>query len=109
MLLRWFICSCHPVISFLSDFCKHWTLNNLLEHMMPVSLCARQDNASDRVIILAVAKAASVLPQGGPGAAIGEDILTSGDHSDDCGRMNRWNLELRHHRGHQGRGRVSGG
>ena len=54
-----------------------------------MSLCARQDNASDRVILLAVAKAASVLPQGGPGAAIGEDILTSGDQSDHHKRMNK--------------------
>lgn len=112
LLLRWFIYSCHPVISFLSDFVNTghcitcWSTWCLATS---VSLCARQDNASDRVIILAVAKAASVLPQGGPGSAIGEDILTSGDHSDDYKRMNRWNSELRHHRGHQGRGRVSGG
>ena len=45
----------------------------------PVSLSAGQDNASERVIILAAAEEAPVLPQGGAGAAPGEDILTPGD------------------------------
>ena len=44
-----------------------------------MSLSAGQDNASERVIILAAAEEAPVLPQGGAGAAPGEDILTPGD------------------------------
>ena len=56
-----------------------------------MSLWAGQDNASDSVgsvIILAVAKEAPLLPQGGPGAATGEDILTAGEPSYDM--MRRW-------------------
>lgn len=44
-----------------------------------MSLSAGQDNASECVIILAVAEEAPVLPKGGAGAAPGEDILTPGD------------------------------
>ena len=78
-----------------------------------VSLCAGQDNASDSVgsvIILAVAKEAPLLPQGGPGAATGEDILTAGEQSyDDDEKMIRKNSELRHRRGHQRWYRGCGG
>ena len=78
-----------------------------------VSLWAGQDNASDSVgsvIILAVAKEAPLLPQGGPGAATGEDILTAGEPSyDDDEKMIRKNPELRHRRGHQRWCRSCGG